>query len=57
MALAVRAGAPIFTDESVLERAATPAVDDEEDGADEEIVDQFREFLDDVNPEDFASGE
>jgi bifunctional DNase/RNase len=54
VALAVRAGVPISADESVLERAATPALD-EEDGADEEIVDQFREFLDDVNPEDFAS--
>ncbi|MGD9797305.1 MAG: bifunctional nuclease family protein [Acidimicrobiia bacterium] len=54
VALAVRSGAPIFAAESVLERAATPAVEEEE-VADEEIVDQFREFLDDVNPEDFAS--
>jgi bifunctional DNase/RNase len=54
VALAVRAGVPILADESVLERAATPVIA-EEDGADEEIVDQFREFLDDVNPEDFAS--
>ncbi len=56
VALAVRMGAPIVADESVLERAATPALE-EESGADEEIVDQFREFLDDVNPDDFAAGE
>jgi bifunctional DNase/RNase len=54
VALAVRTGAPILADESVLERAATPTIE-EEDGAEDEIVDQFREFLDDVNPEDFAS--
>ncbi|HEY2331087.1 MAG TPA: bifunctional nuclease family protein [Acidimicrobiales bacterium] len=55
VALAVRTGAPISADETVLDRAAAPAIDEEEDGDDEEIVDQFREFLDDVNPEDFAS--
>lgn len=56
VALAVRAGVAILAAEAVLAIAATPSPEDE-DEADEEIVDQFREFLDDVNPEDFASGE
>jgi bifunctional DNase/RNase len=54
VAIAVRSGAPIFADEDVLDRAGTAAVADDEE-EDEEIVDQFREFLDEVNPEDFAS--
>jgi bifunctional DNase/RNase len=56
VALAVRVGASIFAEEGVLAQAATRTIDDEEDVEEqEEIVDQFREFLDDVNPEDFAS--
>ncbi len=56
VALAVRVGAPIFANESVLAQAATRTIEDEDDVEEqEEIVDQFREFLDDVNPEDFAS--
>src|SRR5215213_3641670 len=43
VALAVRVGAPIFVSEEVLDRAATAVVpDEEEEGGQEEIVDQFR---------------
>ncbi|MGI9033771.1 MAG: bifunctional nuclease family protein [Acidimicrobiales bacterium] len=52
IALAARLGTPIFADESVLEEAAV-AVGEEEEEEDE--VERFREFLEGVNPEDFAS--
>src|ERR671939_1561836 len=52
IALAARLGTPIFADEAVLEEAAV-AVSEEEDPDDE--VEKFREFLEGVNPEDFAS--
>lgn len=53
IALAVRLGTPIFADESVLDEAAVPVTEDEEDQ--DEEVERFREFLEGVNPEDFAS--
>ena len=51
VALAVRFGAPVFAEEGVLEEAARPV----EDGLPEDVVEQFRAFIQDVNPEDFAS--
>jgi bifunctional DNase/RNase len=50
MALAVRMAVPIFALEEVLEEAAIliPGEEDEE-------VEKFREFLDNVSPDDFAS--
>ncbi|HVM39856.1 MAG TPA: bifunctional nuclease family protein [Acidimicrobiia bacterium] len=56
IALAVRQGepVPIFADEGVLEEAGVLL--DSEDGEDEEgQIEQFREFLDQVRPEDFAT--
>jgi uncharacterized protein len=53
VALAVRAGTPIFAEESVLDEVAYTV--NEEDDEPEEVVEQFREFIDNVNPEDFAS--
>jgi bifunctional DNase/RNase len=54
IALAVRSGTPIFADESVLEEAGqTPGADDDDDP--EELVEHFKQFIDEVNPEDFAS--
>lgn len=51
VALAVRVGCRIFVAEEVLdEAAAAPAPE----GADD-VVEQFREFIDRVNPDDFAS--
>jgi hypothetical protein len=55
IALAARVGTPIFADESVLEEAAYPP-DEQADDEQDEVVEQFREFIDKVNPEDFASG-
>jgi bifunctional DNase/RNase len=48
IALAVRANTPIFADESVLDEAGIEIEDD-----DEHEVEQFKEFLDSVSPEDF----
>ena len=49
IALAVRINVPIFAAEEVLEQAGIELKDDEE-----AEVEKFREFLDQVTPEDFA---
>ena len=56
MAIAVRVGTPVFADEAVLAEAGYLDVPDDEDIDDEDdVVEEFREFIDQVNPEDFAS--
>ena len=50
IALAVRVNVPIFADEDVLEQAGIELRDEEESE-----VEKFREFLDQVTPEDFAA--
>jgi hypothetical protein len=52
IALAVRTSVPIFANEDVLGEASIVIRDDEE-----QEVERFREFLDQVSPEDFAEGE
>ena len=54
IALAVRTGTTIYADESVLEEAGYTS-DDQDEEVQDEVVEQFREFIDRVNPEDFAS--
>jgi uncharacterized protein len=49
IALAVRVNVPIFANEDVLSEASILIKDDEE-----QEVEKFREFLDQVTPEDFA---
>ncbi len=51
IALAVRANVPIFGSEDVLNEASILIRDDEE-----QEVEKFREFIENVNPEDFAGG-
>lgn len=51
LAIAVRTGATIYADEQVMEQASYLA-DDE--NLSESQIDDFREFLDSVNPDDFA---
>jgi uncharacterized protein len=53
IALAVRVGASIFAAPTVLDEAAAPAVEEAPEG--DEVVEQFRAFIDQVNPEDFGS--
>lgn len=50
IALAVRIHAPIYANEEVLSEAAILIPD----GDEEEEVERFREFLENVRPEDFA---
>lgn len=52
IALATRAGSPIFASRELLDEAGIEIHDDSE----EEEIERFREFLDDVTPEDFESG-
>ena len=52
IALALRAGAPIFAAEDVITESAIEFEHEVEDT--EEVVDKFKEFLDRVTPEDFA---
>ncbi len=51
IALAVRLGAPIFANEDVLGEASIIIREDEEQ---EQEVEKFREFLENVRPEDFT---
>jgi bifunctional DNase/RNase len=51
IALAVRAEAPIFADDRVIEESA---IEFEGEESEEEIVDEFRKFLDQVTPDEFA---
>ena len=52
IALATRAGAPVFAARDLLDEAGIEIHDDTE----EEEIERFREFLDDITPEDFESG-
>ena len=53
LALAVRSDAPIFADDKVIEESAIEFEHEVEDT--EEVVEKFKEFLDNVTPEDFLS--
>jgi bifunctional DNase/RNase len=52
IALAVRVDASIFASEAVLDEAATAAAEEPEEQEDQ-IVDEFRAFIEQVRPEDF----
>ncbi len=54
IALALRTAAPLFASESVLEEAGIEMPAEEEEA--EAEVEAFREFLDQVTPEDFEGG-
>ena len=56
IALAARTGTPIYADESVLAQAGYAAPEDDDEPVEAEaVVEQFKDFIDSVNPEDFAS--
>jgi uncharacterized protein len=55
IALAVRAECPIFAEEALLDEAAVEAPVEVAEGDEEAILDEFRDFLDDISPDDFAS--
>ena len=53
VALAVRLHAPIFASEAVLDEMGR---DPEPANGSDEIIEEFRAFIEDVNPEDFGGG-
>ena len=55
IALAVRSGAPIYAAEEVISESAIEFEHDVEES--EDVVEKFKEFLDEVSPEDFAAGD
>lgn len=57
MALAVRLGTPIHAEEALLDAEAYVLQEEEgEDGGEqEEVIEKFQRFIEDVRPEDFAS--
>lgn len=53
VALAARTGSPLFADRALLDEAG---VEIEDEGQEDEI-ERFREFLDDISPDDFTRGQ
>ena len=54
IAVAVRTGSPIYAADAVLDENAIEFEHEPED--DDDMVEKFKEFLDQVTPEDFAEG-
>lgn len=55
IALAIRTGTTIFAEESVLAEAGVAIPDESSDEEDGDVVERFKEFLDQVSPEDFET--
>jgi len=52
IALAVRAEVPVFVESDLMDKVGKSAVTADESD-EEEILDDFREFINSINPEDF----
>lgn len=52
IALALRASCPIFASEALLEMVGE-VVEEEESAPNDEILDEFRDFIENISPEDF----
>jgi bifunctional DNase/RNase len=60
IALAVRTGSPIFAEETLLDEVGQVIEEETEAEPAEEsefLIEEFRDFIENVNPEDFAGGE
>ncbi len=59
VAVAVRTGSPLFVSDELMDAEgivlAIDGSEDEDDATPEELVGQFRQFLDSIKPEDFGS--
>ena len=59
VAVAVRTNSPLYVSDELMDAEgillAIDGADDEDDASPEELVGQFREFLDSIKPEDFGS--
>jgi len=53
IALAVRTGTPIFAAEAVIDEVGFVEGEHDQDDQPEEVVEEFKEFLDTISPEDF----
>jgi len=54
IALAVRMGAEIYAEDALLDEVGQEAPpDDKDDNSEEEILDEFHDFIESVKPEDF----
>jgi len=49
----VRTGTPIFAAEAVIDEVGFVEGEHDEDDQPEEVVEEFKEFLDTISPEDF----
>ena len=55
IALAVRCEAPLYASEELIEEAGQePPDEDTDDVDDDEIIDEFKDFIENVSPEDFG---
>ena len=59
VAVAVRTGSPIYVSDDLMDAegillAVEPADDEEDEESPDELVGQFRQFLDSIKPEDFG---
>ena len=54
VALALRAGAEIFVSRDLLDEVGKPLEDDAPGAEDESVVDEFRDFLESISPDDFS---
>ena len=52
IALALRASCPIYASEALLEIVGE-VVEEEETAPNDEILDEFRDFIENISPEDF----
>jgi bifunctional DNase/RNase len=52
VAVAVRSGIPIYAEDDLLDEVGKVVPDTPSDDA-EEIIDDFRQFIDSIRPEDF----
>jgi bifunctional DNase/RNase len=52
IALALRASCPIFASENLLETVGE-VVEEDETAPNDEIIDEFRDFIENISPEDF----
>lgn len=55
IALATRTDSPIYAEEALLDAAGVAAPDEVDEVDEEAILDEFRDFLDEIDPEDFAT--
>jgi bifunctional DNase/RNase len=54
VAIAVRTSIPIYVEDELLDQVGKVVVEDAPENA-EEIIDDFRDFIDSIKPEDFQS--